>query len=141
MIDDASADLSTAGVPIRELAILEDPSNVKIVMAAMDAQSGQGRAVYFSRSVVPHVRGGVTSDSLHAEPPIFWHHIGLYAYRREFLAWFATQPESLLEKTEKLEQLRAIEADKHVAVTRVERGTPGIDTMEDLEAFRQRIGG
>lgn len=138
LIENSTADLSTAGVPIRELAILEDPSNVKIVMAGMDATEN-GRAVYFSRSVVPHVRGGGTAESLASEPPIFWHHIGLYAYRRDFLQWFASHPPSVLEKTEKLEQLRAVEAGKRIAVARVARGTPGIDTLEDFEAFRSRI--
>ena len=52
------------------------------------------------------------NSHLNAEPPIFWHHIGLYAYRREFLTWFASQPPSQLEQLEKLEQLRAIEAGK-----------------------------
>ncbi|KAA1260283.1 3-deoxy-manno-octulosonate cytidylyltransferase [Rubripirellula obstinata] len=138
LIEDTTADLATAGVAIRDLSTLEDPSNVKIVMAGMDGSSS-GRAVYFSRSVVPHVRGGITAESLASEPPIFWHHIGLYAYRRSFLQWFADQPVSLLETTEKLEQLRAVEAGKRIVVTQIQRGTPGIDTMEDLEAFRQRI--
>jgi 3-deoxy-manno-octulosonate cytidylyltransferase (CMP-KDO synthetase) len=139
LIRDATADLSTAGVPIRNQAILQDPSNVKIVMAGMNGETQRGRAVYFSRSVVPHVRGGVTADWLNAEPPNFWHHIGLYAYRRRFLQWFASEPASLLEITEKLEQLRAVEAGKRIAVIRVEHSTPGIDTAEDLEAFRQRM--
>lgn len=139
LIDDPSADLSTAGVPIRSTTILDDPSNVKIVMAGLDQESGQGRAVYFSRSVVPHLRGGVTDESLSAEPPIFWHHMGLYAYRKNFLQWFCEQPESLLEKTEKLEQLRAVESGKRIAVTRVEHGTPGIDTQDDFDAFQKRV--
>ncbi|TWU50773.1 3-deoxy-manno-octulosonate cytidylyltransferase [Rubripirellula tenax] len=138
LIDDANADLSTAGVPIRDAASLDDPAKVKIVMAGMN-EAGQGRAVYFSRSSVPHVRDGVTADSLAVEPPLFWHHIGLYAYRRAFLNWFSGQSVSLLEATEKLEQLRAIEAGKRVVVARAEHAAPGIDTLADLEAFRIRI--
>ena len=101
--------------------------------------AGQGRAVYFSRSVVPHVRDGISDDVLAAEPPVFWHHLGLYAYRREFLKWFSAQVPSPLEKTEKLEQLRAIEAGKSISVARVDSATPGIDTQVDLEAFVKRL--
>ena len=143
LIHDRQADMSTAGTPIRDAATLKDPSCVKIVMAAEDDDSianraGRGRAVYFSRAAVPFVRDGIGPSSISAEPPIFWHHIGLYAYRREFLQWFATQPPSLLEQTERLEQLRAIESGKRIVVARVESATPGIDTAEDLEAFIQR---
>ena len=100
LINDASAEMATAGTPIRDRKLLEDPSCVKIVMSATTLrgktlQQGQGaeqgRAIYFSRSVVPHVRDGISNEILRAEPPIFWHHLGLYAYRREFLGWFASQ--------------------------------------------------
>ncbi len=143
LIDCPSADMSTVGTPIRNESILQDPSNVKIVMAG-DPKTGQGRAVYFSRSVVPHNRDGNTHDGIDpsifsAEPPIYWHHLGLYAYRREFLEWFASQPPSLLETTERLEQLRAIESGKHIAVTQVDHAAPGIDTQADLDAFAQRV--
>ena len=139
LLDCPTADMSTVGTPIREQEVLADPSNVKIVMAG-DATSGQGRAVYFSRSTVPHVREGIDEKTLRAEPPIYWHHLGLYAYRREFLEWFSSQPPSLLETSERLEQLRAIEAGKHIAVARVESATPGIDTEADLDAFISRLG-
>jgi 3-deoxy-manno-octulosonate cytidylyltransferase (CMP-KDO synthetase) len=140
LIQDAEADMSTAGTPIRDPAALDDPSCVKIVMALGESKNGagQGRAVYFSRAAVPFARDGVDVSKLSAEPPIYWHHIGLYAYRREFLYWFAQQPPSLLEQTERLEQLRAIEAGKRIMVARVESATPGIDTAEDLDAFIQR---
>jgi 3-deoxy-manno-octulosonate cytidylyltransferase (CMP-KDO synthetase) len=81
----------------------------------------------------------LTSSLLAAEPPLFWHHIGLYAYRREFLAWFASAPPSPLEQAERLEQLRAIEAGKRITVARVESATPGIDTEADLDRFAQRF--
>ncbi len=138
LIADPSADMATAGTPIRSRRLIDDPSCVKIVMADDDA-AGQGRAVYFSRSAVPHVRGGIDESILASEPPIFWHHIGLYAYRREFLSWFSAQPPSRLEQVEKLEQLRAIEAGKRIVVARVESATPGIDTQEDLDAFTRRV--
>jgi 3-deoxy-manno-octulosonate cytidylyltransferase (CMP-KDO synthetase) len=137
LIKDPDADMSTAGTPIRDLATLADPSCVKIVMAT---GAGQGRAVYFSRAAVPHARDGADGPILAAEPPIFWHHIGLYAYRRDFLRWFAGEAESLLEKVERLEQLRAVEGGKRILVTPIASATPGIDTQEDLDAFIRRLG-
>ena len=101
--------------------------------------AGKGRAVYFSRATVPFVREGITHDHLRAEPPLFWHHIGIYAYRRDFLEWFAKAPPSMLENAERLEQLRAVEAGKKIVVARVASATSGIDTREDLDAFRLRV--
>ncbi len=142
LILDPLAEMATAGTPIRDLSSLQDPSCVKIVMAresAQDGGAGKGRAVYFSRAAVPFVREGVTQGHLDAEPPLFWHHIGLYAYRRKFLRWFAAAQPSMLEQAERLEQLRAIEADKRIVVARVESATPGIDTQADLDAFAKRV--
>lgn len=138
---ESDADMSTVGSPIRDRKTLDDPSCVKIVLANATVANGagQGRAVYFSRAAVPHCRDGVTEISLASEPPIHWHHIGLYAYRREFLNWFADQPPSLLEQTERLEQLRAIEAGKQIAVARVASATPGIDNQADFDAFVIRL--
>lgn len=144
LIEEPEAEMSTAGTPIRDLEELVSPSVVKIVMASDRAGSslgaGQGRAVYFSRAVVPFDRDGNSGQKLAAEPPIYWHHLGLYAYRRDFLQWFASQQPSLLEQIERLEQLRAIEAGKKILVARVESATPGIDTQEDLDAFAGRLG-
>lgn len=145
LINASDADIATAGTPIRQPAMLQDPACVKIVLALSSETggkangAGQGRAVYFSRAPVPHCRDGVDDTSLDAEPPLFWLHIGLYAYRREFLAWFAERPPSLLEETEKLEQLRAIEAGKTIVVARVEAAAPGIDTEADLADFVKRL--
>lgn len=153
LLNDPQADLATAGTPIRERHLLDDPACVKIVMADSDSlfteslvpttdrqtMSGQGRAVYFSRAAVPFVRDGITDSHLAAEPPLFWHHIGIYAYRRSFLEWFASAPPSRLEQAERLEQLRALEAGKRIVVARVEAATPGIDTQADLDAFIKRM--
>ncbi|MFK8112510.1 MAG: 3-deoxy-manno-octulosonate cytidylyltransferase, partial [Rubripirellula sp.] len=98
LIQDPAADMSTAGTPIRNVEQLNDPSCVKIVMAPAGCDgAGQGRAVYFSRAAVPFSRDGVDVNRLAAEPPTYWHHIGLYAYRGDFLKWFASQRPSLLE--------------------------------------------
>ena len=156
------ADIATAGTPIRHLEELHDPSRVKIVLGNVMPQQtdlssnqvgaslpklegltiegrGQGRAIYFSRSPVPHLRDGVTEQDFQRTPPIFWHHIGIYAYRRDFLMWFAKTQASTLEQLEKLEQLRAIEAGKVVQVVEVEHAAAGIDTQKDLDNFRARI--
>ena len=105
----------------------------------MSEIAGQGRAVYFSRAPIPFVREGVEETHFKADPPIFWHHIGLYAYRREFLQWFASQPPSLFEELEKLEQLRAIEAGKRIVVASVSSSTPGIDTLDDFQRFERKF--
>ncbi len=141
LIENPSADMATIGTPIREIAQLENPACVKIVVANASSQGRDNfmQAIYFSRSPVPHLRGGVTQEALAGEPPLFWHHIGLYAYRRNFLQWFSSQPPSLLEQTEKLEQLRAIESGKSVVVARVASAFPGIDTAEDLLGFESRL--
>lgn len=137
LVDDPDADLATAGTPIRDPQMLLDPACVKIVLAA--DRPGQGRAIYFSRAPVPHCRDGLTAERCAADPPWFWLHIGMYAYRREFLKWFSEQPPSRLEQSERLEQLRAIEAGKRIVVTRVEAAAPGIDTPADLEGFLRRL--
>ncbi|MEL6105704.1 MAG: 3-deoxy-manno-octulosonate cytidylyltransferase [Planctomycetota bacterium] len=139
IVEDDSADVATAGTPIRTAAILADRSAVKIVMASRLGGKGDGTAIYFSRAAVPHDREGVSHERLAAEPPIYWHHLGLYAYRRGFLDWFARSPPGRLESIEKLEQLRAIEAGKKIIVTRVGPAQGGIDTRADLDAFRRRV--
>ncbi len=132
LIDHPEADMATVAIPIRDPQSLLNPNCVKVVL-------GDGsRAVYFSRAAVPFARDGITPSLLEAEPPLYWQHIGLYAYRREFLLWFAAQSVSPLESVEKLEQLRAIQADRHIVVTRVESAAAGIDTLEDFNAFTLR---
>ena len=152
------ADISTAGTPIRDAETLRDPSCVKVVMgdfqrarladnktdaAVLEAQkanaAGQGRALYFSRSAVPHLRDGVDREDFFRDPPIFWHHIGIYAYRREFLEWFTNTPPSRLEQIEKLEQLRALEAGKIIQVAQVPHAASGIDTQNDFDQFVARL--
>lgn len=131
--NDPQAAMATVATPIRDASRLSDPSCVKVVIGR------DGRALYFSRAAVPHVRDGVTPSVLAAEPPLFWHHVGLYAYRREFLQWFAAEPPGQLEQAEKLEQLRALQAGHPIVVGRVESAAAGIDTLADFETFRSRV--
>lgn len=127
--------MSTLATPIRERTVLEDPSCVKVVFDC------RGRALYFSRSAIPHAREW-RDELLDADPPYYYLHVGLYAYRRDFLLRLADLPRSPLEKLESLEQLRVLENGYQIAVGVVNEPTIGIDTPEDYRAFvrRQRLG-
>ena len=123
-----AAVMSTLATPIRSRRQLEDPACVKVVF------DRSGRALYFSRSVIPRPREW--DDSLlAADPPHFFQHVGLYAYRREFLLQLAERAPSRLEQIEKLEQLRVLEAGDSILVGVVDEPTLGIDTPEDYRAF------
>lgn len=125
--------MSTLATPIRTRRQLDDPACVKVVF------NEAGRALYFSRSPIPHAREW--NDSLLLDdPPHFHQHIGLYAYRREFLLQLAQMPTSHLERLEKLEQLRVLEAGYEILVGVIDEPTIGIDTPDDYRAFVSRVG-
>lgn len=126
-----SASVSTLATPIRSRAVLEDPNCVKVVC------DDQGFAMYFSRSPIPHAREW-SDDLLHSQPPTFLLHLGIYAYRRDFLVEFTQRPPARLETVERLEQLRVLAAGHQIAVGIVEKAPPGIDTLEDYRAFVSR---
>ncbi|MEM6688545.1 MAG: 3-deoxy-manno-octulosonate cytidylyltransferase [Planctomycetota bacterium] len=132
LVGDPSASMSTAVTPIRQESDYLDPNCVKAVLA--DDES----AIYFSRSPLPHVRDGLSDADWAGDSTVAWQHIGIYAYRREFLTWFSKQPTSTLENLERLEQLRAIEAGHRIVVEKTETATLGIDTQSDLDAFAMR---
>jgi len=124
---DADAPMATLAVPITSLDQWRDPSCVKVVRDA------HGRALYFSRSPIPFVRDG--RPDFAAEPPQFLQHLGLYAYRREFLLRLAQMPPAPLEQLEKLEQLRVLAAGHPIAVGIVRHASIGVDTRADYERF------
>ncbi len=126
-----AAVMATLATPIRSRRQLEDPACVKVVFDA------SGRALYFSRSPIPHAREW-NDDLLAAEPPHFCQHVGLYAYRRDFLLQLALMPQSSLERVEKLEQLRVLQAGYGILVGVVDEATFGIDTPEDYRQFVER---
>ncbi|MGA2033319.1 MAG: 3-deoxy-manno-octulosonate cytidylyltransferase [Thermoguttaceae bacterium] len=126
-----AAVMSTLATPIRQRRQLEDPACVKVVFDC------HGRALYFSRSVIPRPREW-DDRLLAAEPAHFYQHVGLYAYRREFLLALAEMRPSRLEQLEKLEQLRVLESGHSILVGVVDEGTFGIDTPEDYRAFVER---
>lgn len=123
--------MSTLATPIRNRRQLEDPACVKVVF------DQRGRALYFSRSVIPHPRNW-DERFLTDEPAHFYQHVGLYAYRREFLLQLAGLPRTPLEKLENLEQLRVLETGRQIVVGVVDEPTVGIDTPEDYRAFVER---
>lgn len=129
--DCPGAAMSTLATPIREQAVRDSPSCVKVVVGA------DGRALYFSRSVIPHLRDGNPNEWPVGETPWLLH-LGLYAYRREFLLELTRRPVSRLERWEKLEQLRALEAGARIQVGVVEHPAVGIDTPEDYARFVAR---
>jgi 3-deoxy-manno-octulosonate cytidylyltransferase (CMP-KDO synthetase) len=131
--DRPTAVMATLATPIRSRQQLEDPACVKVVFDA------QGKALYFSRSPIPHARQW-HDELLVADPPHFYQHVGLYAYRRSFLLQLAEMPPSELEKIEKLEQLRVLEAGHAIFVGVVDEATFGIDTPEDYRAFVAKQG-
>ena len=123
--------MATLGTPIRSHELLNDPACVKVVFDA------HGKAMYFSRSPIPHAREW-RDELLSAEPPHFFQHLGLYAYRREFLLRLAKLPPSRIEQLEKLEQLRVLEAGFAIGVGIVPAAPRGIDTPADYAAFVER---
>jgi 3-deoxy-manno-octulosonate cytidylyltransferase (CMP-KDO synthetase) len=127
---DSSLPMATIATPIYDRAVYEDPACVKVVCTS------SGRALYFSRSPIPKHR-----DGLPANGPLGLLHLGLYAYRRDFVLRLASMPVSPLEQTEKLEQLRVLEAGYPIAVGTVEEPSVGIDTPEDYRRFVERWRG
>ena len=130
--ENPDAVMSTLATPIREKAKLHDAACVKVVF------DGRGRAMYFSRSMIPFAR---TWDDalLLAQPAHFFQHIGLYAYRREFLLRLASLPRTNCEILESLEQLRVLQHGFSLLVGTIDEPTIGIDTPEDYEAFVRRM--
>ena len=114
------ADIATLVAQITDPAERDNPSVVKAVVA-WEPGGKKGRALYFTRTTAPAGDG-----------PLF-HHVGIYAFTRAALTRFVGLPPSPLEKREKLEQLRALEAHMSIAVARVDRVPLSVDTPADLE--------
>ncbi len=116
-------DIATLVAEVREDRERDDPNVVKAVVT-WDDSGNHGRALYFTRATAPWGEGPL------------WHHVGLYAYRRSALECFVGLAVSPLERRERLEQLRALEAGMAVAVARVDSIPLGVDTSADLERAR-----
>jgi 3-deoxy-manno-octulosonate cytidylyltransferase (CMP-KDO synthetase) len=124
--------MSTLVTPLNDPELLASPNVVKAVIAQ------DGRALYFSRSTVPFSRDQSVEQVLEDGDSPWQHHVGLYAYRREFLLELTELPPSPLEQLEKLEQLRALEHGAAIGTVEVPYSAPGIDTPEDYQQFLLR---
>jgi 3-deoxy-manno-octulosonate cytidylyltransferase (CMP-KDO synthetase) len=120
------ADVGTLAAEIDDPADRDNPAVPKPIVA-WEPGGARGRALYFTRATAPSGEG-----------PLFFH-IGIYAYTRSALARFVALPPSPLEKREKLEQLRALEAGMHIAVARVDSVPLSVDTPADLEKARRLL--
>jgi 3-deoxy-manno-octulosonate cytidylyltransferase (CMP-KDO synthetase) len=130
--NDPTAIMSTLATPIRDRHKLNDPACVKVVF------DNRQRAIYFSRAPIPFAR---TWDDklLTSEPAVYHQHIGLYAYRRDFLLQLASLPGARIEQIESLEQLRVLHHGYRLLVGTIDEPTIGIDTPEDYAAFVKRL--
>ncbi|MCB1513425.1 MAG: 3-deoxy-manno-octulosonate cytidylyltransferase [Hyphomicrobiaceae bacterium] len=120
---DAAVDIATLGAEITEPEERTNPNVVKVVGTPLQS-ADQLRALYFTRATAPYGEG-----------PLY-HHIGIYAYRRAALERFVGLPPSALERRERLEQLRALEAGMRIDVSIVDTVPLGVDTPADLERAR-----
>jgi 3-deoxy-manno-octulosonate cytidylyltransferase (CMP-KDO synthetase) len=119
-----------------------DYANPHVVKVVLD---GRGDALYFSRAPIPYFRGGpegayagAAADVRAFSRPVY-KHIGLYAYRRDFLMTFAALPQTPLERAESLEQLRALEHGYRIRTIETRHSTIEVDTPEDLERVRRHV--
>jgi 3-deoxy-manno-octulosonate cytidylyltransferase (CMP-KDO synthetase) len=123
--------MKNAGIPVGTLmtpAAAEDVANPNAVKVVSDAN---GRALYFSRATIPHDRDG--------SHPKYFKHLGIYAYRKQWLDKFVSLPESFLERTERLEQLRLLENGIPIYVAETPYDSIGVDTEEDFARVMKKL--
>lgn len=138
-LSDDTLQMGTIATPIDDREEHVDPATVKVVVDA------DGYALYFSRAPIPYFRLAADEtdpDSPRRHPASGMRplkHIGLYVYRREMLLWYAGLEPSGLEQTERLEQLRVLEAGRRIRVVAVDYSPIGVDTPEDLKRVRDLL--
>ncbi len=125
LFDDPATQIGTLGKRFETMEAVENPNSPKIVT------DNRGFALYFSRSVIPYIRGKEHGNWFGEYP--YLKHMGIYAYRREVLAEVTRLPQSSLEKAESLEQLRWLQNGYRIRVGLTDVETVGIDTPEDLQ--------
>jgi len=121
LLQDSAYDITTLGSPIHTMEKVDNANVVKIALSLKHPEDNHGKGIYFSRAPIPH------------HSSLYYEHIGIYAYRPESLEPFVRAPATLLEKTERLEQLRALEMGLTIGVSLVENAPISVDTPEDLE--------
>ncbi len=129
---ESGADIATAACPLRDPAALRNPNVVKLVT------DRDGNALFFSRAGIPFDRDAEGKPGSRGNgfdtPGVYFKHIGIYAFRRDSLLRFAALPPGLLERVERLEQLRALENGMRIRVAVVPSDSQAVDTPEDLAA-------
>lgn len=131
--DEQQTEIATLGKPFATIEAVENPNSPKIVV------DNKGFALYFSRSIIPFIRGVEKNDWLSHYP--FLKHLGIYAYRTEVLKQITQLPQSSLELAESLEQLRWLQNGFRIKVGTTDIETIGIDTPEDLAKAEKFIQG
>ncbi len=137
IIEETDCDIATCGMVFKTLKDAENPNNVKIVMGLEKGET-QGRAVYFTRALAPYIR-----DAEKCAYQDYYHHIGIYVFKTSVLKKFPTMKEAVLEKREKLEQLRFLQNGYHIQALIVDKiklneaAPADINTVEELEEFRK----
>lgn len=126
ILDDKSVCIATLAKKIEDKSEIKNPNVVKLV------KDKNGFALYFSRSVIPYPRFETV--------PVYYKHIGLYSYTKDFLFEFTNLPKSYIEMTEGLEQLRALENGYRIKIVETRFDTIGIDTPEDLKKAKTVMG-
>ncbi|HEX2786699.1 MAG TPA: 3-deoxy-manno-octulosonate cytidylyltransferase [Ignavibacteria bacterium] len=121
---DRTVQVSTAARKITDKKEINNPNNVKVVF------DDEFRALYFSRSAIPFNRDSLKNVS-------YYKHYGLYVYRKNYLMKITKMPESRLEKTEKLEQLRVLENGGKIKIVLTNKDSISIDTSEDLKGVKK----
>ena len=142
LLNDDSIQMATTCEPIDNIRDVLSPDVVKVITDENDF------ALYFSRSPIPLPRDavkkfGTLENALQNEPnlvSLFRKHTGLYVYRREFLLSYTKLKQTYLEKTEMLEQLRALENGAKIKVVEVSESSIGVDTAEDFERVKMYLG-
>jgi len=133
LLDDPAVMMSTLKRPMTRLDELRSPNTVKVVT------DRNGDALYFSRAPIPLARDRSAADPL--PPGVYFHHMGLYVYRKSFLTTFAKLPAGRLEQLEQLEQLRALEHGYRIRVVEVNEGTVEVNAPDDLAAAEAAFHG
>lgn len=123
-------DMATLACPFETAEDVQSPHTTKVVLDQF------GRAIYFSKAAIPFSRD--TGGEIRA-PHNYLLHLGIYAYRRNFLLMYSSMPPTPLEITEKLEQLRVLENGYRITVGIIEKASIGVDTPEDYAAFVERV--
>ncbi len=127
-LEDSDAVVATPVYSINNIADVTSPNVVKV------ARASDGRALYFSRSPIPYVRDFEVKDWLDQAP--YWGHVGVYAYRRQVLIDYLHLPEGQMERAEKLEQLRLLEAGRDILTVEIDYRPHGVDVPSDLDLVK-----